>query len=115
MKTRGLTLTACLLWSASSLLSQSPDEIRAKAEQGDAAAQNDLGVMHVEGKGVAKDEAEAAKWYRKAAEQGNAAAQRNLGVMYDEGRGVERHRQDRSDPYACMTKVEEWRKTKPKR
>jgi TPR repeat protein len=37
---------------------------------------------------VAKDQAEAVKWYRKAAEQNFAAAQYNLAVCYDRGDGV---------------------------
>jgi TPR repeat protein len=44
--------------------------------------------MYQEGHGVAKDDREAVKWYRKAAEQGNAPAQYSLGVMYEDGRGV---------------------------
>ena len=40
------------------------------------------------GPGVAKDHAEAAKWYRKAAEQNFAAAQYNLGICYAKGEGV---------------------------
>ena len=40
------------------------------------------------GKGVAKDEVEAVKWYRKAADQGDAQAQFNLGVCYRKGEGV---------------------------
>ena len=38
--------------------------------------------------GVAKDEVEAVKWYRKAAEQNYAEAQYNLGVCYANGQGV---------------------------
>ena len=34
------------------------------------------------GEGVAKDQVEAVKWYRKAAEQNYAEAQYNLGVCY---------------------------------
>ena len=60
----------------------------ADAAQGDADAQYNLGVMYDEGRGVAKDDAEAVRWYRKAADQGMASAQYNLGVMYDEGEGV---------------------------
>ena len=37
-------------------------------------------VEHADGEGVAKDEVEAAMWYRKAAEQGHATAQYNLCV-----------------------------------
>jgi hypothetical protein len=40
---------------------------------------------------VAKDYAEAGKWYRKAAEAGVTSAEYNLGVMYDLGQGVERN------------------------
>ena len=58
------------------------------AEQGNAVAQNNLGFMYDNGKGVAQDYKEAVKWYTKAAEQGNASAQSNLGAMYDQGKGV---------------------------
>jgi TPR repeat protein len=64
-------------------------EWRPLAEQGDAKAQNNLGVMYEKGLGVPQDYAEAVKWYRKAAEQGDARAQNNLGVMYAAGRGVQ--------------------------
>ena len=57
-------------------------------EQGNAKAQNNLGVMYDNGEGVIKDAAEAVKWFRKAAEQGYAYAQNNLGVMYEYGNGV---------------------------
>ena len=46
-------------------------------------------MSYANGLGVAKDEVEAVKWYRKAAEKGNAEAQLNLGEMYANGRGVE--------------------------
>ena len=58
------------------------------AEQGYASAQNNLGVMYNDGRGVPQNYAEAVKWYRLAAEQGYALAQFGLGVMYHEGRGV---------------------------
>jgi TPR repeat protein len=65
-------------------------ETRTKAEQGNAAAQSNLGVMYRQGNGVTRDYGEAVKWYRKAAEQGYATAQFNLGGMYDQGNGVTR-------------------------
>lgn len=43
---------------------------REAAERGVAAAQHDLGVMYAEGEGVAEDDHEAVRWFRKAAEQG---------------------------------------------
>ena len=58
------------------------------AEQGDADAQFNLGLMYEEGLGVPQDYAEAVKWWRLSAEQDDAYAQFNLGVMYDEGDGV---------------------------
>jgi TPR repeat protein len=61
---------------------------RKAAEQGDAAAQYNLGIMYDHGRGVPQDYAQAALWYRKAAEQGFASAQLNLGAAYYEGQGV---------------------------
>jgi len=61
---------------------------RKAAEQGDAEAQNSLGVMYAKGEEVVQSDTEAAKWYKKAAEQGLATAQFNLGVMYQKGEGV---------------------------
>jgi TPR repeat protein len=58
------------------------------AEQGNARAQNYLGLMFEDGRGVPQGDAEAVRWYRLAADQGNAWAQNNLGVMYRTGRGV---------------------------
>ena len=40
--------------------------------------------------GVARDDTEAATWFRKAAEQGVVEAQADLGSMYHEGEGVAR-------------------------
>ena len=57
-------------------------------EQGDAAAQYQLGVMYADGEGVPQDDSEALRWYRMAAEQGNAVAQWELGLMYSTGEGV---------------------------
>ena len=61
---------------------------RKAAEQGNAEAQSNLGMMYYAGQGVPQDHAEAAKWYLKAAEQGIASAQFNLGLMYDKRQGV---------------------------
>jgi uncharacterized protein len=58
------------------------------AEQGNAGAQFNLGVMYNNGQGVPEDYKTAVKWFRLAAEQGQANAQFNLGVMYNNGQGV---------------------------
>ncbi len=58
------------------------------AEQGNAFAQNNRGLMYATGEGVPQDYKTAVKWYILAANQGNATAQSNLGTMYDNGIGV---------------------------
>ena len=58
------------------------------AEQGDAQAQYNLGVMYDKGRGIPQDYKEAIKWYRLSAEQGFAKAQNNLALMYALGQGV---------------------------
>ena len=65
--------------------------LRPLAEQGNAGAQNYLGVMYEGGRGVPKDYKQAVVWYRKAADQGDASAQANLGLMYRNGLGVQRN------------------------
>ena len=58
------------------------------AEEGDADAQRDLGRTYYQGRGVPRDYAVAAKWYRLSAEQGDSDAQRYLAMMYSDGQGV---------------------------
>ena len=48
------------------------------ADQGDAEAQMNLGLMYENGEGVEQDDKEAVKWYQKAADQGDALAQHIL-------------------------------------
>ncbi len=59
-----------------------------EAQQGDAAAQNNLGLIYDKGLGVSQSDTEAVKWYRSAADQNHVKAQFNLGVMFERGRGV---------------------------
>ncbi len=75
------------------------DEIKAKAERGDAQSQSDLGGRFAYGVGVTKDSGKAAKWYRKAADPGLARAQFELGLMYDYGNGVPKDRTDAAKWY----------------
>ncbi|HZM01622.1 MAG TPA: trypsin-like peptidase domain-containing protein [Candidatus Saccharimonadales bacterium] len=63
-------------------------EIKAKADAGNAAAQTALGDAYSKGEGVATNLAEAVKWYRKASERGDAAGQYDLGSCYYRGQGV---------------------------
>src|SRR4026207_1168276 len=57
------------------------------AKQGQAAAQYHLGLLHANGQGVPKDDAQARQWYEKAANQEHTLAQVNLASLYDYGRG----------------------------
>ena len=56
------------------------------AEQGDAVAQYNLGLMYANGEGVLQDYAMALKWYTLAAEQGDADAQFGLALIYEYGK-----------------------------
>lgn len=58
--------------------------LQKSAEQGDVAAQVELGVVFDK----MQDYAQALVWYRKAAEQGNARAEYNLGLAYQNGEAV---------------------------
>jgi TPR repeat protein len=69
-------------------------EVRARleplAEDGDASAQNRLGVLHYLGLGTPVDHARAAAWFKRAALAGDPNGQRNLGSMFRQGLGVPR-------------------------
>jgi TPR repeat protein len=58
------------------------------AEQGNPAAQNNIGHMHEEGLGVRQSYTEAMSWYRMAADSQLAEAQHNIGLLYYRGYGV---------------------------
>jgi TPR repeat protein len=66
------------------------------AEKGDAAAQLQLAGLYRNGRGIARDEAAAIRWYRAAAEKGLAEAQFELGKIYDTGVGGPR------DPFEAV-------------
>jgi TPR repeat protein len=60
--------------------------------------------MLLGGRGVEKDDAEAAQWLLRAALQGNALAQFHLGLSYAQGRGVD---QDREQALQWLTSAAE--------
>ena len=67
---------------------QVPPDLLEHAEQGDAVAQNELGSRYYAGRGVERDDAQAARWIQLAADQGYAPAQYNLGLLHFRNRGV---------------------------
>lgn len=62
-------------------------ELKPLAEQGNPRAQYIVGVMHLGGKGVAKDPKQALDWIAKSADNGYKDAQFILGAMHFGGHG----------------------------
>jgi uncharacterized protein len=62
------------------------NDLKQRAEGGDAEAQNQLAAECLTAEPPDFDE--AVKWLRMAADQGNAGAQNNLGTLYLHGEGV---------------------------
>ncbi|WP_199751669.1 tetratricopeptide repeat protein [Bradyrhizobium sp. RP6] len=64
--------------------------LRTAAMKGDATAAYEVGVRFAEGKGVATNYDEAAKWYDRAAQAGVVPAIFRLGTLYEKGLGVKK-------------------------
>jgi len=73
-----------------------PPALREAAIAGDGVALFEIGARYEEGRGVAADPTEAARWYRHAADAGFAPAQYRLADLFENGTGVER------DPSAAL-------------
>lgn len=58
------------------------------ANKGNSIAQNSLGMMYGQGKGIEKNESKAFEWHLKSAEQGLPTAQNNVGYCYENGFGT---------------------------
>ena len=93
-----ISLLAALCWlcsvsaeakrDAPSENSSNVAEMQTKAAQGFVKQELELAAAYFAGRGVPKDLAQAAYWYRRAADQGNPAAQGYLGYLYSVGLGV---------------------------
>jgi localization factor PodJL len=64
--------------------------LRAAALKGDPSAAYEIGVRFAEGKGVAPNYDEAAKWYDRAAQAGVVPAIFRLGTLYEKGLSVKK-------------------------
>ncbi len=65
---------------------------RLAAEQGNALAQNLLGLQYlVGGRGVVQNYKEALNWFSLAAKQGHSGSQSEIATMYEQGRGIARN------------------------
>jgi len=62
--------------------------VKKAAEQGNAWAQFQLGIMYAKGEGTPQDYQQAIHWYQKAAEQVDAESLLMLGAMCRNGDGV---------------------------
>ena len=93
-----LLLNGCAELKAQQRLTpgMSAEDIRARAEQGDANAQFTLGQMFEHGRGVPLSFVDAIKWYQASANQGFATAQSTLGYLYQYGELVKK------DPQAAF-------------
>lgn len=90
-----MTLLALLFFLSGSAPASPPiaisvedlQSLRAKAVQGSADAQNELGKLYFLGQNVPQDSTTAREWFEKSAAQGNADAQNNLGFLYEKAQG----------------------------
>jgi localization factor PodJL len=64
--------------------------LRAAALKGDPSAAYEIGVRFAEGKGIATNLDEAAKWYDRAAQAGVVPAVFRLGTLYEKGLSVKK-------------------------
>ncbi len=61
------------------------------ADNGNAASQDELALLYLDGKGVKQDPSEAVRLFLRAAVQNYATSQYNIGVMYLNGVGVQKN------------------------
>jgi uncharacterized protein len=84
-------LAALFLMSLATVSAKELTELQQKAVSGDPAAQLSLAIALRDGKGIAKNDAEAMQWAHKAADAGNADAQDFVGFAYLRGAVVKRN------------------------
>ncbi len=65
-----------------------PPLLRSAIARGDSTAEYEAGLRYLEGRGVAVNLEEAARWLDRAAKTGLAPAQFRLGSLYEKGQGV---------------------------
>jgi localization factor PodJL len=81
---------------AASIPADLPPSLRAVAAAGDPAAELELALRLVDGRGVARDLGAAAQWFEQAAAQDLPLAQYRLATLYEKGLGLGR------DPQLAM-------------
>jgi uncharacterized protein len=72
------------------LLSTRIEDLEQAADDGNAEAQFLLGVCYATGRGVARNDTTAARWFHQASKLDHVGARASLGFLYSRGRGVRR-------------------------
>jgi localization factor PodJL len=75
--------------------------LRNAAQRGDAGAAYEVAVRFAEGRGVATNIGESARWLERAAQAGLAPAQFRLGSLYEKGQGVKKDLEKARQNYAA--------------
>jgi TPR repeat protein len=88
MKTMKHLLAILALMTVSDARGGDLEDLIAKAGEGDATAQYEVGQKILTGDGVPKNTEEAIKWLQKSAALGNADAQMSLGSLYVRGKEI---------------------------
>lgn len=89
-----LAIGACIIATSASRIARAVDpdvpHMQAGAERGSIQQEIELGAAYLAGRGVARNEKQAAYWYEKAASAGDPGAQEQIGFFYQAGVGVDR-------------------------
>ena len=75
-------------------------------------AQNNLGLLYLNGHGVTRDYAQAMTLFRKSADQNDDAAMDNIGYIYANGLGVQ---QSWAQAMTSYPKAAAWQRGRPSR
>jgi localization factor PodJL len=73
--------------------------LRQAAVAGDPAGAYEIGLRYAEGRGVAANAPESARWFERAARNGLAPAQFRLGGLYEKGIGVTKNLEKAREAY----------------
>ena len=93
--TEAPALVADAVASSTNIVAAAPTRTRSTeeillelAQNGQAAAQHEMGTRLLEGRNLPRDPVQALDWFRKAADQNYAPAQYRLGTLFEKGVGV---------------------------
>jgi TPR repeat protein len=81
-------------------MSESIEQLIAKAGEGDADAQYELGWRYIDADGVDQDYEKAFYWSQKAVDAGHIKAINNVASMYKDGNGVEKNQEKAFELYS---------------